>query len=377
MIHFKQFFSYCLVLIMLTSFCVIANAEQSDPSKAEIYRDHTSYTMVASNKGDTENYPANSIEAIQSAAKQGADIIKIDIECTENGTLVLADGKEKPATLEEAFALDINSLLMLDFDWQYRAKISNAVIENNMFENVIFYIDDAKPDEIEAWKAVLPEAPMIMTYFKGNVIFAATSFIKNTSLVSNGVHLATKVPYGVIFGDTVHDKAYLCGVRTMATPCNPELCGKQIQDTSVWWDYLISCGFNILLTDDVQGLRSYIDTTDAKSDELAEYVDKYISNWTLPDINTDNFHDYKRAYTNAAETAKKLLNSDKSRAYSDIENAMYELKISQNNIVNNLDELKNGTAGINITPLSVFLCIAAAGVVITAEIYVYKQKKKK
>ncbi len=371
----KHIVSTILFLFILASFCITTSADVAF-SNAEIYRDHTSFTMVASNKGDTKNYPANSIEAIQSAARQGADIIKIDVECAENGELVLADGKENPSTLEAAFLLHINSLLMLDFDWQYRDKISNAVIENKMFENVIFYIDDAKADEIEAWKSTLPDNAMIMTYFKGNVIFAATSFIQNNALTSNGIQLATKVPYGVIFGNTVQDKAYLCGIRTMAAPCTPELCGKQIQDTAKWWDYLISCGFSIILTDDVRGLRTYVNTADAKSAELEKCIEQNITDWKLPNYSGDAFHDYKRAYTNAAETAQKLINQGYSRSCNDIDTAIYNLNTAKSNIEKNSESFENGTAGKKITPLTVFLSVAAIAVVITAEIYIYKKKKK-
>ena len=50
----------------------------------------------------------------------------------------------------------------------------------------------------------------------------------------------------------------------MAAPCRPEICGTQIQDTEVWWDYLISTGFNVIMTDNVAGLKAYLNDCSAK-----------------------------------------------------------------------------------------------------------------
>lgn len=425
----KKYLSIVLTMIILFSFSAVVKAQENSISLAEIYKNHNDKTMIVSDKGDTTSAPENSLMAIHNAENSGADIIKIDVRTTADGVLVLmADetvertcygygentivsemtcdeikklnllggeggyGAKNTTltvpTLEEVFkdrkmyylsssALqpEEKALFMLDFDWSIRDKISNLVIENSMQNEIIFYIDDAKPDEISAWKETLPFEPMIMTYFKGNVIFAATANVKNDSEIADGIHLATKNPYGVIFGKTVQKKAYESEIRTMASPCYPEICGTIMQDTEVWWDYLISAGFNVIMTDNVAGLKAYLKDCSEKENALEKYFYDNIKGYSLPDFNSDKFFDYKRAYNNALDFTLSVLD-DNSSARSDIVTAEYEIRKAYNDIQANYSELEKGTAGMTVTPVRILLCIAAAAVVILAEIYVYKKKKK-
>ena len=430
--NFRRLFAFSLIFVIFISISAFsASATDELEPRYKIYKDHKSFTMVASRKGYFAYAPENSVTAIKAAENSGADIIEIDIRTTADGVLILMEDEtvtrtcygygentvvsemtydeikqlrllfgqggtnakqtdETVPTLEEVFKdrkmdylsssslnTEQKALLMLDFDWSIRDKISNLVIENKMENEVIFYIDDASPEEISAWKATLPFEPMIMTYFKGNVIFAATANVKNDAEVADGIHLATKNPYGVIFGETVHNTAYESEIRTMATPCIPEICGGIMQDTEVWWDYLVSAGFNVIMTDNVSGLRKYVDDShNIKALELEFAISECIRNWELPDFNQDKFLDYKRAYTNAAEKAETLMSRDMSRAYSDIVTAVYELRKATSDIDLNYNEFEDGTAGMTVTPVRILLCIAAVAVVLAAEIYVYKQKKK-
>ena len=428
--NFRKLLSVILATISIISVCTIfASAETNEPELFEIYKDHTGYTMVAARKGSTKNAPENSIAAIQNAENEGADIIEIDIRATSDGVLILMEdetvtrttcnydedtvvaemtydeikdltllmghgGKnadvsaEKVPSLQAVFDMRksssylniINkvkkkSLFMLDFEWALRDDIAKLVADNNMQNDVIFYINDASADEIAEWKESLSFEPMIMSYFKGNVIFAATANVKEDSAFTDGIHLATKNPYGVIFGENVQNTAYDSGIRTMASPCMPEICGSEMQDTEIWWDKLVSIGFNIILTDDVKGLREYVDNCGNKALELESAIKKYITNWELPDFKQDKFLDYKRAYTNAADKAETLINRDKSRSFSDIATAVYELQKAAEDININYDSFEDGSAGKTITPVTIILAILAVAAVTVAEIYVFRMKK--
>ncbi len=423
-----------LTLILLTAFsmsAITSFAEDGEPALYEIYKDHKSFTMVASRKGSTASAPENTIASINAAENEGADIIEIDIRktsddvlilfedesvtrmCADHGektvvaemtydeikNLILLNGNggenatvstEKVPTLQSVFNMrkkssystlimkdKKKSLFMLDFSWELKDDIAKLVTDNKMENEVIFYIDDASAKEIAEWKKSLTFEPMIMTYFKGNVIFAATANVKDDAEFADGIHLATKNPYGVIFGETVQNTAYESEIRTMAAPCIPEICGSQAQDTEVWWDKLVSLGFNVILTDNVTGLRNYVDKSHNKALELDWAVNKYIAAWELPDFSQDKFFDYKRAYTNAAEKAENLNSRDMSRSYSDIVTAVYELKKSVNDINLNYKSFEDGTAGKTITPVTILLAALVIAVVTVAEIYVFRMKKKK
>ena len=429
--RFIKFQALLLTVLTILSLAVITVcAEDEREPLYEIYKDHTSYTMVASRKGIARYLPENSLEAIHQAETDGADIIEIDVRSTADDVLILMDdetvtrttygygektvvsemtydeikslkllsgqgghGADKTErvvpTLEEVFKdrrmyylassaseTKQKALFMLDFDWAIRDSISSLVIESNMQNEVIFYIDDAKPDEIASWKEALPFEPMIMTYFKGNVIFAATANVKKDAQLADAIHLATKNPYGVIFGETVQNTAYEAGIRAMASPCIPEICGSQAQDTELWWDYLVSAGFNVILTDNVPELRAYVDRSHNKALALDWAITECITDWELPDFNQDKFFDHKRAYTNAVERAQSLMIRDMSRSYSDIVTTIYELRTAVKEIDMNYEDFRDGTAGMTVTPVTILLAALAIAAVTVAEIYVYKKKKR-
>ena len=179
----------------------------------------------------------------------------------------------------------------------------------------------------------------------------------------------------MIFGETVQNKAFESEIRTMASPCKPEICGGIMQDTEVWWDYLISAGFNMIMTDNISELKAYLTDCSEKEHVLDKYFDDNIKGYSLPDFNSDKFLDYKRAYNNAYNFTLSVLN-DNSSARSDIVTAEYEMKKAYNDVNANYSELEKGTAGMTVTPIRILLCIAAVAAVVTAEIYVYKKKEK-
>lgn len=419
---------FILFSILIISSCLTFSVSAQEETLKEIYNDPYGRTMVASRKGYWKEYPENSIKAIKAAENMGADIIEIDIKKTADGVLILmadetvertcygygektiisemtyneisklkllkGEGgpkaektQETVPTLEEVFKnkklSDLASsalhtdfpLLMLDASFEDRNEIYNLAKEQNMTASVIFLFTDAKPDDIADWKAEINDNVMTMSYFKGNVIFSALSFMSKAEKAGNeSVYLATSNPYGVIFGETVTDKAD-GKMRMMANAAESELSGKVRKDTEVWWDDLISRGYSIILTDYPSLLRDYIDDCEAKSRVLLHTYETIVTDWQLPDFNSDKFYDYKLAYTNAKNIAESLL-KDKSSARSTIVTATYDLQKAYDDINNNYDELSEGTAGMTVTPVRILLCIAAVTVVVIAEIYVYRQKKR-
>lgn len=427
MLHIKKVL-FILFSILIISSCLTVSVSAQEESLNEIYNDPYGRTMIASRKGYWKEAPENSLKAIKAAENIGADIIEIDVKKTADGVLILMadetvertcygygektvvsemtydeisklkllEGEGGPKTekteetvptLEEVFknkklsylassALHTDfSLLMLDASFEDRNEIYNLAKEQNMTASVIFLFTDAKPDDIAEWKTEINDNVMTMSYFKGNVIFSALSFMTKAEKAGNeSVYLATSNPYGVIFGETVTGKAD-GKMRMMANAAESELSGKVRKDTEVWWDDLISRGYSIILTDYPAELKAYIDDCEEKIGALEETYKKTVSDWQLPDFNSDKFYDYKLAYTNAKELAESLL-KDKSSARSTIVTATYDLQKAYDDINNNYDELAQGTAGMTVTPVRILLCIAAVAVVVIAEIYVYRQKKK-
>lgn len=59
----------------------------------EINDPNSDYVIVASHRGDWRNYPENSIPAIESVIRMGADIMELDVKMTKDGVLVLMHDK--------------------------------------------------------------------------------------------------------------------------------------------------------------------------------------------------------------------------------------------------------------------------------------------
>lgn len=64
---------------------------------------HNGRPMAYAHRGDIESYPENSIEAVISAVRKGADMIELDCEISKDGILVLNHGEDMTATTDWAF----------------------------------------------------------------------------------------------------------------------------------------------------------------------------------------------------------------------------------------------------------------------------------
>lgn len=79
------------ILLLLLAFVSLNLVAQN---RAELIRQKllnrdTTGVIVASHRGDWRNFCENSIEAIESAAKMGVDIVEIDVSRTKDGQLIL------------------------------------------------------------------------------------------------------------------------------------------------------------------------------------------------------------------------------------------------------------------------------------------------
>ena len=87
-----------VILMAVAMFYAAVGAEAKKPRYAnhaqriiaEIHNPHSKYVIVACHRGDWRNYPENSIGAIESVIRMGADIVEIDLKLTKDSVLVLS-----------------------------------------------------------------------------------------------------------------------------------------------------------------------------------------------------------------------------------------------------------------------------------------------
>lgn len=65
-------------------------ANRAEAIVAQIHNPHSQYVVVACHRGDWRNFPENSIPAIESIIRYGADIMELDLKMTKDSVLVLS-----------------------------------------------------------------------------------------------------------------------------------------------------------------------------------------------------------------------------------------------------------------------------------------------
>lgn len=86
----------CVAALLCTVSCGQTNApegKRTDKILAEIHNPDSKYVVVAVHRGDWRNYPENSIPAIESIIRMGADIMELDLKLTKDSVLVLSHDK--------------------------------------------------------------------------------------------------------------------------------------------------------------------------------------------------------------------------------------------------------------------------------------------
>ena len=83
-----------VLFVLLTVFSVAActapspkYANRAEAIAAQIHDPHSKYVVVTCHRGDWRNFPENSIPAIESIIRMGADIMELDLKMTKDSVL--------------------------------------------------------------------------------------------------------------------------------------------------------------------------------------------------------------------------------------------------------------------------------------------------
>ena len=91
----KFFLSLCVAAALLMTACnqtpaVAPVANDIETIMKNLHDPKTDQVLVICHRGDWRNYPENSIPAIESVIKMGADMVEIDLQLTKDSVLVLS-----------------------------------------------------------------------------------------------------------------------------------------------------------------------------------------------------------------------------------------------------------------------------------------------
>ena len=87
------FFSFAVVMAAVSCKSDVQYANRAEKILAQINDPNSEYVVVISHRGDWRNYPENSIPAIESVIRMGADMMELDVKMTKDSVLVLMHDK--------------------------------------------------------------------------------------------------------------------------------------------------------------------------------------------------------------------------------------------------------------------------------------------
>lgn len=396
----KILFATLSLILILTLIGLTAFAADSTP---ENKLNSPSGIISVSHRGNCVEFPANSLEAVQSAEEIGADLISVSIGLTADGVPVLCDttvplsqvcqtdkadihhldfselsglrlfnndgtlSDYKIASLEEAVKAIDSSLLILDNAWSLRDDVY-ALLKKLGKENRVLLRTDASSKEITEWTDNNPGLFVIGVY-KANIVFNAISHFNRLS--ENGqplVQYQSKNYFNVFFGSFV-TKRFSSGTatRAIAAMYNPDLCGQR-DDNCVGWDEMIKRGYSAIETNCIASLVNYIESVEEARNNLSLLYQK-AKDTDLTLFSTVSVKNLRACL----DKAENVLNNGKS-SLGETENTFSLLNESMKNLTfQSSGDIQKGA--LNITAGKIIAAVLVGAAILAGEIYVFKMHK--
>lgn len=360
--------------------------------------------MSVSHRGDAVSYPENSLEAVLSASKKGADMVSVSVQKSADGVFVLCEkgdlssfcstketnlskldykalskisyyetdgsvSKCKITSLEKALkALRGKSILVLDNAWEYRNELEEFARENQAFQNIILRTDE-KSKNIKKWKEETNSSLNVLGIYDGGIIFFALSHISNLKDESV-VQYQSKNYFNEMYKSLVtRNFSNENNPRALSPMYHADLCGQRT-DCDTGWNEMINRGFSVIETNCIEELVYYIERTEKVRDALQKLCEK----GEKVDISLYSSASEKN-FSKAFVEAKEILKNPNT--------SLEKLQGSYSLLSQTMKNLTFGTheddqrGNLNVTPLKVFFVIVFGSLILLGEIYVYKKQKRK
>jgi len=360
--------------------------------------------------GNGVDFPAYSLEAINSAFELGADCVSVCLMLSQDEKFVVSpsndlteisadgygafvrnlsvnqvtslhlngsDGQMSQytfTTLEKvvASAVTYNKILIIDADWMYRQMIFTLVGELGGLSNVILRADASK-GEVKRFLKDTGGGMMVIGTYHGNILFSARSNIKSFAKMGcSAVCLGTKNSYGVIFHKTVMSafSTNSHNSRAMIKTYELDECGQR-SDTKETWSDVIDRGYSIIETDRIQELVSYINELYSAREKLTSLVAKaqnvdytYLSKQSAKDV------------SKATEDCSNALGTLSS--LETLNNASYSLTYALNHKTHIYSLENTSKQGVlQVTGGKLFAVISISAVLLFIQIFVYFMRADK
>ena len=396
---FNRFLALAFTLIITIFSCFSAfavTAEEALTVKNKI--------IAVSYRGDTENYPENSIEAILSAKEIGADMVSVSVTKTKDNTLILAENENirnfcnaeadtisdtewaqlencrlydnsgkltdcKIVTLPEVLEKSENIILILDISAEDKDFVYGVVEAYDASDRVFLRFKENSNDIVE-WVNSKATKPNVIGIYSGNIIWNAISHIENLSEVCSIVQYQSKNYFNVMYGSWVGDRFSAEGkARALAPAYDKELCGQR-EDNASGWNELIENGFSVIETNNIVSLAEYAERADELNESLRKLTEKAEKTdlSAYSDVSADNLQ-------KALKRANEELQSNVS-SVGELESANSQLLLAMNRL-NLSDSTESQKGALNITAGKIVAAVLVGAAILAGQIYVHKMQQEK
>ncbi len=386
-----------LILVLNISFSSFAFAEEN-------LNNNRAGLISVSYRGDTENYPENSLEAVLSAKKIGADMVSVGIVKTKDGVLILAENENignfcnsdavsisecnfdelkncflydnvgnlteyKVAELSDALEKTEGITLILDITPELKDEVYELVVSLGAADRVALRFEEDSKDIVK-WVSSKETKPNVIGIYNGNIIWNAVSHIENLSGICSIVHYESKNYFNVMYGSFVTDRFSAEGKARALTPTyDKDLCGQR-EDNASGWNELIEKGFSVIETNNIASLVKYIERADELNESLRKLTEKAEKTdlSVYSDVSADN---YEKALQRAKSELQRGISS-----VGELESANSQLLLSMNKL--NLSDGKESQKGaLNITAGKIIATVLVGAAILAGQIYVHKMQQEK
>lgn len=394
----KRFLAVALILIFSIGFVFSAFATETD------INDNIKDIITVSYRGDTANYPENSVEAILSAKEAGADMVSVGVQKTKD-VLILAEDENignfcnseaesisasywdqdlescylydnsgkltecKVASLYDALMAAEDIILILDIAPEDKDTVYDVVQYYNATDRVIFRFEES-PEDIVKWVESKEVKPDVIGIYSGNIVWNAISHIEKLSDCSSIVQYQSKNYFNVMYGNFVAKRYSADGrARALAPTYDKDLCGQR-DDNASGWNELIEKGFSVIETNNIKSLVEYA----GRAEELQEGLENLMKRAEetdfiqYSDVSSDNL---KKALKRAEEELSKPVSS-----VGQLEKVSSELLLSMNRL-NLSDGHESQKGALNITAGKIIATVLVGAAILASQIFVHKMQKEK
>lgn len=396
----RTLFTLAFIFIFILNTVVFTSAITAE----EKIQNNRQGLIAVSYRGDTENYPENSIEAILSAKEIGADMVSVGVQQTKD-LLILAEDENignfcnsksesisasywdqdlencylydnsgkltecKVACLYDALMVAEDIILILDINPEDKDTVYDAVQYYDATDRVFLRFRENSNDIVE-WVNSKDKKPNVIGIYSGNIIWNAVSHIENLPGVSSIVHYESKNYFNVMYGSFVADRFSAEGkARALAPTYDKNLCGQR-EDNASGWNELIEKGYSVIETNNIESLVKYIERADELNislEELAEKAEKTDFS-AYSDVSADNL---QKALQRAKAELQKGISS-----VGELESANSQLLLAMNRL-NLSDGHESQKGALNITAGKVIAAVLVGMLILAGQIYVHKMQKEK